>query len=70
MKRSELAALWTAFAVGVVGVFSLMVYAQSNFITIREKESIEQRLERIENKIDRMMEDTGVGFSNDETENS
>jgi len=36
-------------------IFTALVYAHSNFITIREKEDIIRRLDRIENKLDKVI---------------
>lgn len=37
-------------------IFTAIVYAHGNFVTVREKEDITARLDRIENKIDFLLE--------------
>lgn len=46
----------SAFVAIVVAVFTMAAYAHSTFMTVREKQDITSRLDRIEKKVDRILE--------------
>ena len=50
--------VWTISTViaGVTIVVSGLSYIQDNFLTVKEGVNIERRLERIENKVDKLLE--------------
>jgi len=50
---------WVAWiGATVAAALTMMGYVHSNFVTVREKQTIEYRLERIENKIDELLRKT------------
>lgn len=60
-KREDTLRKWASviLSVGIAinsAIFTAMVYAHGNFVTVREKEDISARLDRIENKIDFLLE--------------
>lgn len=56
----------TWFIATVTAVGSVVSYAHSTFITIREADQRERRLDRIEEKIDQLMSANGINIRRQE----